>query len=755
MLKDQIKIMRKILFFSFIFFYSLASFAQQNLIPMPQHLELLSAGSFALKGNQVIAAGPFEPQAKYLANQLESLFKNKVMLKQSGRIQFKQINHDVAGQHDYYELNIDAKGIVIGASTAPAAFYAVQTLLQLAEENQSSGAIPALTIKDYAQFTYRGAHLDVSRHFFTTDEVKAFITYLARYKMNKFHWHLTDDQGWRIEIKSHPKLTAIGAFRAVTDDVKDSKLTKDGRYGGFYTQEQIKDVVAYAQKLQIEVIPEIEMPGHAQAALAAYPELSCTGGPFEVGTTWGVMDDIYCPKEATFALLEDVIDEVVTLFPSRYIHIGGDEAPKTRWKACAHCQEMIKKEGLKDEFELQSYFIKRMEKYINAKGKSIIGWDEILEGGLAPNATVMSWTGIEGGIHAAKSGHDAIMTPVSHMYLDYYQGNPQSEPLAFNAELRLDKVYSFNPIPKELTAQEAKHILGPQANMWTEYITNFKHVEYMLFPRLLALSEVAWGTSKPEAYKSFENRVIHEFGYLDRKKINYSKAIFELNGSIVSKEGKMYYELSTIKNDGTIRYTTDGSIPTAQSKPYQGPIVVNQTMTINAANFGVDRMIGSVLKQDFVISKSTGKSIQLQNEPNEAYQANGAATLVDGVYGNKQYFKKNWLGFNGQDLVATIAMGDAVSFSTVELNVVNQNASWIYYPQAVKVYVSQDNQNFTLVKEVGQEVIAGSNGTIKLQFATQTAKFVKVEVQHLRKIPAGSTGAGYPAWVFVDELSVY
>ncbi|MEN5087233.1 glycoside hydrolase family 20 protein [Sphingobacterium faecium] len=747
--------MRKILFLSFIFFCSLSSFGQQYIIPMPQHVEVLQRPSFSLQGNLVIGTGSFETQAKYLANQLEGVLRSKVNLKKSGTIRFQKINHQVAGQHDYYELKIDAKGIVISASTEDAAFYAVQSLLQLVEEHRTKGSIPALEIKDYAKFTYRGVHLDVSRHFFTANEVKSFLDYLSRYKMNKFHWHLTDDQGWRIEIKSHPKLTEIGAFRAVTQDVKDSKLTKDGRYGGFYTQEQVKDVVAYAKKLHIEVIPEIEMPGHALAALAAYPELSCTGGPFKVGTSWGVMDDIYCPKEETFSLLEDVIDEVVTLFPSHYIHIGGDEAPKTRWKACAHCQDLIKKEGLKDEFELQSYFIKRMEKYINAKGKSIIGWDEILEGGLAPNATVMSWTGIEGGIHAAKTGHDAIMTPVSHMYLDYYQGNPQSEPLAFNAELRLDKVYSFNPVPKELSAQEAKHILGPQANMWTEYITNFKHVEYMLFPRLLALSEVAWGTSNPDQYKSFEKRVIHEFNYLDRKSINYSKAIFELNGGIVSKEGKMYYELSTIKNDGTIRYTTDGTEPNIQSPIYKSPILVDKTVTINAANFAVDRMIGSVLKQDFVISKSTGKSIQLLHEPSEAYYGSGGATLVDGVYGNKQYFKKNWLGFNAKDLVATIDLGTATTFSNVELNVVDQNASWIYYPQSVKVYVSNDNQNFTLVKDVGKELISESKGTIKLQFDQQTAKYVKIEVQHLNQIPSGSTGAGSAAWLFVDELSVY
>lgn len=747
--------MRKILLFSFIFFYCFTSFGQKQLIPMPQHLEVLQQASFPLKGNIVVGSSTFEAQAKYLANQLENMLQSKISVKKSGTVRFQKINHTAADQHDYYELKVGTKGILIAASTENAAFYAVQTLLQLIEENKTTGSIPALEIKDYAKFSYRGAHLDVSRHFFTTDEIKKFLDYLSRYKLNKFHWHLTDDQGWRIEIKSHPKLTQIGAFRAVTDDVSDSKLTKDGRYGGFYTQEQVQEVVAYAKKLHIEVIPEIEMPGHALAALAAYPELSCTGGPFQVGTSWGVMDDIYCPKEETFALLEDVIDEVITLFPSHYIHIGGDEAPKTRWKACAHCQDLIKKEGLKDEFELQSYFIKRMEKYINAKGKSIIGWDEILEGGLAPNATVMSWTGIEGGIHAAKTGHDAIMTPVSHMYIDYYQGNPQSEPLAFSAELRLDKVYSYDPIPQELNAQEAKHILGTQANMWTEYITDFKHVEYMLFPRLFALSEVAWGTSKPEDYQSFENRVIHEFAYLDRKNINYSRAIFELNSNIESQAGKMYYTLSRSKNNGVIRYTSDGTAPTVKSPIYQDPILIDRTVTINAANFDNDRMIGTLLKQDFVISKSTGKPIQLVNEPHESYRVNGASTLVDGIYGNKQYFKKNWLGFNRKDLIATIELGKGVTYSNVEFNYVNQNASWIYYPQAVKIYVSDDNHNFVLVKEMTKDAIIASKGNIKMQFDQQTSPFIKVEVQHLSQIPEGSTGAGSAAWVFVDELSVY
>lgn len=741
------------LLFSFIF----PSKGQEQLIPQPQYLQVSENGRLSFDKEWRVNNSVFPHEAVYLVEQLGvSRPDIKVLTAKKGNVRFVKIAKPSADKYDYYELRIGKEGVTISAATGRGAFYGVQTLLQLVVENKTKEGLPYLEIKDYAKFSYRGMHLDVCRHFFTAEEVKNYLDYLSRYKINTFHWHLTDDQGWRIAIKSHPKLTEIGAYRKMTPgtDYEIEKI-KDGRYGGFYTQDQIKDVVAYAAKLHIDVIPEIEMPGHAQAALAAYPELSCTGGPFDVGTTWGVMDDIFCPKEETFALLEDVIDEVITLFPNKYIHIGGDEAPKTRWKACPHCQALIKKEGLKDEAELQSYFIKRMEKYINKKGKRIIGWDEILEGGLAPDATVMSWTGIEGAIHAAKSGHDAIMTPVSHMYFDYYQGNPQSEPLAFSAEIRLDQAYSFNPIPAELDQKEAKHILGPQANMWTEYITNFNHVQYMLFPRLFALSEVGWGTSQPKAYASFEKRVIAHMAILEEKGINYSKAIFEVSGKNVPRDGKMYFELETVHKEDMIRYTVDGSIPTDQSLLYQNPIPVDKTMRINAASFSKGKMKSPLLSQEFLVSKSTGKSIELLHAASPSYPANGTSSLVDGVYGNKNYFKRDWLGFNGQDLVATIDLGAPLAFTTVALNSVDQKGSWIHYPKAVKVYISNDGKVFDLISNIGQEGIDASRGTIKLNFTEQKARFVRVEVQQVGKIPAGYPGAGNDSWLFVDELSVY
>ena len=370
-------------------------------------------------------------------------------------------------------------------------FYGLQTLRQLLPVG-GTGRIPALAIQDAPRFPYRGMHLDVSRHLFPVPFIERFIDLLARYKFNTFHWHLTDDQGWRIEIKKYPRLTSVGAWRSETVEGKQlDPYQGDGKpYGGFYTQDDVRRIVAYAKARFVTVIPEIEMPGHAVAALAAYPELACTPGPFSVGTTWGVYDDVYCPSERTFAFLEDVLTEVMDLFPSRYIHIGGDEVPKTRWKESPVAQEVIRREGLHDEAELQSYFVRRIEKFLIAHGRRLIGWDEILQGGLAPEATVMSWRGMEGGIEAAHQGHDVIMTPGSHLYFDHYQASRETEPLAIGGFTPVEKVYAFEPVPPELSTEEARHVLGAQANLWTEYITSPEQVEYMALPRMLALAEV-------------------------------------------------------------------------------------------------------------------------------------------------------------------------------------------------------------------------------------------------------------------------
>jgi hexosaminidase len=433
-----------------------------------------------------------------------------------------------------YQLAIDENGVTISASSGAGLFYGVQTLFQLFPAPGPDVELPYVSIADQPRFSYRGLHLDVGRHFFPVAFVKKYIDLMAHYKLNTFHWHLTEDQGWRIEIKKYPKLQEIAAYRKETVIGRATTRTRNEphdydntRHGGFYTQGEVREVVAYAADRFITVVPEIEMPGHALAALTAYPELGCTGGPYEVATTWGIFNDVFCAgKETTFQFLQDVLDEVLPLFPGKYVHIGGDECFKDNWKKCAHCQKRMKTEKLKDEHELQSYFVQRVEKYINAKGKSIIGWDEILEGGLAPNATVMSWRGEEGGIAAAQQNHDVIMTPSKWLYFDYMQDSSASEPLAVKVLVNVKTVYSYDPVPQQFTEEQARHVLGVQANVWTEYMKTGDHVEYMVYPRAIALAEVAWSRKEDKSYEDFIKRLQANSSLLKTWNVNYAPHVF-------------------------------------------------------------------------------------------------------------------------------------------------------------------------------------------------------------------------------------
>jgi len=459
-------------------------------------------------------------------------------------------------------------------------FYGLQSLLQLLPIDMKLPArLQSQRITDEPRFSYRGMHLDVSRHFQPVEFVKQYIDLMAQFKFNTFHWHLTDDQGWRIEIKKYPRLTTVGQYRSESHEGRYSTTFKgDGRpVEGFYTQEQIRDVVAYAKARHINVIPEIELPGHASAALAAYPELGkgCAAPDykFEVKKTWGIFKEVFCPTEETFKFLEDVLDETIKLFPdSPYIHIGGDEVLKDYWKESAFVQELKKKENLRDEHEVQSYFIRRIEKFVNSKGKKIIGWDEILEGGIAPNATIMSWRGMRGGIAAAKAGHDVIMTPTDFVYFDYGQGDPAYEPLNIGSYVPLSKVYSFEPVPPELTPEEAKYILGGQANIWTEYIETGSQVEYMAFPRMLALSEVLWSKKEGRNFDDFKRRLNAVLPRLDKQGVNYR--IPEPGGleNVVTENERVSIVLTPAPGTVVI-YTTDGSTPNIKtSEQYYEPI---------------------------------------------------------------------------------------------------------------------------------------------------------------------------------------
>lgn len=526
--------MRCIFFSLFnLFFCLLLAQKQNDILPLiPQPLKVTSSqGEFILSKNTV-----FYTEDKALIK--EMAFLNEYLKKNNG-FEIKQSTNPLEKNSlklmrvitpkdsiiGGYDLSISANKVVIKGDTT-GVFYAFQTLIQLINAQAGSEVkLPFVNITDKPVFPWRGMHLDVCRHFFPISFVKRYIDFLALYKLNTFHWHLTEDQGWRIEIKKYPKLTQVGAYRKGTMIGKYSDQKFDTlSYGGFYTQEEIKEVVKYAQERHITIVPEIEMPGHALAAIASYPFLSCTGKQYDVAKSWGVFDEVYCPKDSTFNFLEDVLTEVISLFPGKYIHIGGDECPKISWKNCERCQNLIKKEKLKDEHELQSYFIRRIEKFVNSKGRQIIGWDEILEGGLAPNASVMSWRGIDGGIAAAQQKHTVVMSPGKPCYFDHYQSKDiKDEPLAIGGFNPLDSVYAYEPIPKSLLKEERKYILGAQANVWTEYILNEKQVEYMSLPRMCALAEVLWTKQSNKNYSDFIARLkVHKY-LLDQLEVNYAK----------------------------------------------------------------------------------------------------------------------------------------------------------------------------------------------------------------------------------------
>lgn len=743
-----------------LFLFSNITNAQNyyNLIPKPQNI-IVGKDSFIISSKTIIQADKNSFEANYLRDLIKiqagldlkidpkDISKSiQLLLKQQDTISFDK---------EAYELNVSNDKIIIAAFSSQGIFYGIQTLLQVIPfEKSKQTSVPCLKISDQPKFQWRGMHLDVCRHFFSKEFIKKYIDYLAMYKMNTFHWHLTDDQGWRIEIKKYPKLTEIGAWRngSMIGHYTDQSFDNI-RYGGFYTQEEIKEIVAYAKERHITIVPEIEMPGHALAALAAYPEFSCTGGPFQVGKTWGVLEDVFCPKDETFTFLKNVLTEVMDLFPSEYIHIGGDESPKVRWKSCPHCQKRIKDEDLKDEHELQSYFIQRIEKFVNSKGRKIIGWDEILEGGLAPNAAVMSWRGTEGGIAAAKQKHFVVMSPGSHCYFDHYQGEPKNEPIAFGGYTNVEKVYSFNPIPKELSTEESKYILGAQANVWTEYINTPEHVEYMVFPRIAALSEVVWGTSNSKEYKKFEKRLISHFEIYDKKGINYSKAIFEVTSKVQPAEDGIAFELKSVNPSG-IKYTTDGSEPNTNSISYEKPILVTSNKTIKAAYFENGKVKSATIEQQFFITKSTGKKIELVHQPHENYGIGGSFTLVDGMKGNTSKFGRDWLGFWGKDLKATIDLGKSEIISKISINTLLSEGSWIYYPKSIEILVSKEGENYMPLSTVSSKQIHENKGKIVVEFEKQNVQFIKVIGENNGIIADGKPGAGSNSWLFVDEISI-
>jgi hexosaminidase len=559
--------------------FSLKVSAVINVVPKPNSL-IEGQGFFTFKQGMTIVAPHHSGAAALLESKLEHAAGIRLQSGTSTQKAAILLSIDTSAIHapEGYQIRVDAKRVIIKAATETGLYYGVQTLLQLLppqiESNKlvkATWKVPAVTIADAPAFSYRGIMLDACRHFISIDHIKTFLDVFAMYKINRFHWHLTDDQGWRIQIKRYPKLTQIGGTR-VGDNEKP--------YGGYYTQEQIRDIVKYAGARHIEVIPEIEMPGHAMAALAAYPQYSCTGGPFKVRTTWGVEKNVYCAgNDSTYTFLSHILDEVCALFPSPYIHIGGDECPKDRWKECPKCQARMKEEGLKNEDELQSYFVKRMEKILEKKEKKIIGWDEILEGGIAPSATIMSWRGEQGGIDAANAGHDVIMTPGSSLYLDHYQGNPLCEPVKIGGLTTLQQVYAYHPIPKAISPTMAHHVLGLQGNLWSEYLYTPNEFDYQLFPRALAVAEIGWTKSDNKDVNDFIRRMDDQQIRLDEHHIDYYIPMPEGNLNYMDFTDSLRLPFTTNRPVKVV-YTVDGTIPTAYSTTYKTPIHITKTTTL-------------------------------------------------------------------------------------------------------------------------------------------------------------------------------
>jgi hexosaminidase len=676
-----------------------------------------------------------------------------------------------------YVLNVTPERILVEGSTPAGVFYGLQSLLQLlpAEickpslpDTGRTWEIPCTSISDHPRYPYRGMHLDVSRHFFPKEFIKKYISLIATYKMNTFHWHLTDDNGWRIEIKKYPKLTEVGAWRVDRENLPWSqrpaqKAGEQATYGGFYSQDDIREIVAFARARYVNIIPEIEMPAHSVAALAAYPQFSCTGGPFTVvpGSYWPDTS-IYCAgNDSTFTFLEDVLTEVMDLFPSEYIHVGGDEADKTEWGKCPRCQARMKAEGLKNTDELQSYFMKRIEKFIASKGRKMIGWDEILEGGLAPQATVMSWRGLEGGIAAARQGHDALMTPTSFCYFDYYQGDPVSEPKASGGYVTLKHVYSYEPTPAGLTKEEAKHILGAQGNVWTEYIPTPGQAEYMAVPRMIALAEVDWSPASARDWNSFQVRMQDQFkrlGYLD---VNYSRGSFkiDLSDRYDKKAHMLMISMGSEQLNIPIRYTLDGNDPTMKSPVYAGPFGVEKNCYLKAGLFADGKPVGGFTSMQVIYHNAVPGKIKYFQPYSERYPASGHDALINGFRGSVNHRDGQWQGFLGNNLEVIIDLGKMQTVNSVSVTCLLNPKSWIFLPEFVEFSLSPDGKHWHSINEyynpAGQRADEPVIQPFSHAFPPTEARYVRVIGKSIGVCPDWHVGKGQKCWIFADEIVVF
>lgn len=741
-----------------------------TVVPQPGKMEIGSS-SFKFKKNTQLVVENVDQEM--VARHFAEMFKRAagwdlpVVIggtEGSNQVYFK--TETVMGP-EAYALEVSEKRIEVKAAKPAGFFYATQTLRQLlpmaieSQEPQSGieWLVPSVNITDAPSFPWRGFMLDVSRHFFTKAEVLKMIDNLALHKINTLHLHLDDDQGWRIEIKKYPKLTQIGAWRAEQGDKPWSwsvrpnpKSDEKASYGGFYTQDDIREMVAYAQERFVNIVPEIEMPAHSYAALVSYPQFSCVGEQDA---------NIFCAgNDSSFLFLQEVLNEVIDLFPSKYIHIGGDEADKTAWSKCPKCRARIKSEKLQSVEELQSYFIKRIEPFINSKGRILLGWDEILEGGLAPNATVMSWRGMQGGIDAATQGHDVVMTPGSPCYFDHYQGPMDHEPLAIGGYNPLRKVYDFNPVPAELDAEAAKHIMGGQANLWTEFVQTFDHVEYMVFPRIAALAEALWTPAANKSWPDFSRRIQTLMKRYDFLGIHYSKSAYNVQAksSFDDASKQLQITLSCEFPNAEIHYTTDGTEPTNQSPVYDKPVILSQSATLKAITFSNEVPSGKTTTQSFNINKATVKPVKYLRPYSDAYKGSGEYCLVNGIRGSANHSDGEWQAWYGDNMEVIIDLQQVEEIHNLSVGTLQNNNAWIFFPKRVEFWTSEDGIKYKKVAESINDVDPVTSGILLKDFTATVeptnARYVKVVAVNLGKGPKSHAGEGKPVWLFVDEIKV-
>ena len=689
-------------------------------------------------------------------------------------IVFRRIHEPGLGEEGY-RVQATAAVVEISAQTTAGLFYGSESVLQLLppqvyDSSRTSGIpwhIPCVSIWDKPRFPWRGMHLDVSRHFFPLAFIKTYIDLIAFHKMNVFHWHLTDDQGWRIQIKRYPRLTDVGAWRVDREDQPwenrdPQRPGEKATYGGYYTQDQIKSVVRYAAERHVTIVPEIEMPAHAVGALAAYPQYSCSGGPFTVpsGSVWPDSSIFCAGNDSTFVFLENVLKEVMDLFPGKYIHIGGDEADKTNWERCPKCQARIRSEGLKNTEELQSYFVKRIAQFLRKHGRRAIGWDEILEGGLPPGAAVMSWRGIDGGIDAVRQGSDVVMTPGSYCYFDSYQAEGDSMAQVFSSRLPLHKVYQFNPVPESLTVAQANHILGGEACVWAEHVPGPQRAEQVVLPRMAAMAEALWSPVASRDWEGFVARVDQQTKRYDALGYSYARGTYAIEIAVTPDPGARVERvaLSSESPVPQIRYTLDGSTPDSTSPLYAGPFTVSASAQLRALAFREGRPLGMPTGEPITFHLASFKTVTYRSPYSPRYTAGGEGALTDGLRGSTQYSDGRWQGYLENDLDVQIDLGDTTAVRTIACGFLENPGVYIFFPDSVEFALSADGKQFfdvgSVVPTFGQGKRDLAKRDLSVSFSPMTARYIRVHAKNVGRVPQGYKGEGEPAWIFADEVMV-